>query len=111
MTSSSVRPKPLRTEEVQKVVIEAISHESFCESHVASWHTRFDHPERMISIQDVLYGLEHKWRSCGPEEFNESEWQWKYRIKTTDLDDQRLTIIVALDPKNKRFVVVTRFHD
>jgi|SRR3954470_16326239 hypothetical protein len=111
MTSQGTRPKPLSAVEVQKLVLEAICHESYSESHVTSWHARFDHPERMISIQDVLYGLEHKWRSCRPEKFNQAEWQWKYRIKTTNLDDERLTIIIALDPRHQRFEVVTRFYD
>ena len=107
MTSSGKRPKPLSSGEVRKLILEALKNESYVESS----HARFDHPERMISIQDVLHGLERTWISCKADEFNEDEWQWKYRIITTDLDDTGLIIIVALDPKNVRFEVVTRFHD
>lgn len=107
MTSKGTRPKPLSAAEVRKVVLEAINSYSYVESS----HARLDHPERMISLQDVIYGLERSWRSCQPAEFNEFEWQWKYRIRTTDLDDDDLTIIVAVDSRNSRFEVVTRFHD
>ena len=107
MTSSGKRPSPLSPAQVRKIVLEAIESESYKETT----HASLDHPERLISINDVLHGLEQSWTACNPEEFSDWHWQWKYRIATTDLDDEALVVIVAIDTRNKSFEVITRFHD
>ncbi|HWR16978.1 MAG TPA: hypothetical protein VN577_19270 [Terriglobales bacterium] len=107
MTSSFTRPKPLSAKEVREIVRDALEKGVYRETS----HAKFDHAERMIGIQDVLYGLETDWRSCTPDEFNPVEWQWKYRIRTRDIDGENLTIIVAVDPRSRRFEVITRFHE
>jgi hypothetical protein len=105
MTSSGKRPRPLKAAEVRKAVLAALSVGTYKES----LHATFDHLERKISFADVIHGLKQPWASCKPDEFNYDEWQWKYEIKTTDIEGEALTIIVALDPKNAWFEVVTRY--
>ncbi len=90
---------------MRKVVLAALTEGSYKES----LHARFEHLERKISFDDVIFGLKQEWISCRVDEFNESEWQWKYEIRTVDIEGDSLTVILALDPKNKRFEVVTRY--
>jgi hypothetical protein len=72
-------------------------------------HARFDHLERGISLDDVIYGLKQNWTYERTPEFNEDEWQWKYRLKTETIDGDELTIIIAVDTVDKTFEVVTRW--
>jgi len=74
-------------------------------------HSNFDHLDRKIDFNDVVHGLSREWRSCKPDEFNADEWQWKYEIATQDVEGRDFTIIVALDPKNLRVTIVTRWPD
>ncbi len=72
-------------------------------------HSAFDHPERKIDFNDVLFGLKREWngfRVCG---FNKDEWQWKYEISTQDIDEREFTVVIAIDPQYNRFAIVTRW--
>jgi hypothetical protein len=109
MTSQGKKPKALAAAQVRKVVLGAIANGAYIESF--SFHARFDHPERHLSIDDVIHGLKKPWRGCKVDEFNDDEWQWRYLIKTSDIEEFPLVVIVGLDPKNNRFTVVTSFYD
>lgn len=75
-----------------------------------TFHARFDHLERGLSLDDVLHGLERPWTFERPPEFNKSQWQWKYRIATESIDGDELVIIIAVDTANRSFEVVTRWR-
>jgi hypothetical protein len=110
MTSQGHKPKPLNAKGVRRVLDAALSnHGSYIESF--SFHTRFDNPQRHISIDDVLGGLRKEWRGCKVDKFNDDEWQWQYRIKTEDADERRILVCIGLDPKNLSFTIVTVFDD
>jgi hypothetical protein len=51
------RPKPLSEPELRKLIADAIENGAYIES----FHARFDHVERKISLDDVLHGLEQRW--------------------------------------------------
>ncbi len=111
MTSSGKKPKPLTPSEIKEVILEALSDEgSYCEQPL-SLHARFDHPERKIDFNDVLFGLTQEWASCKVEGFDEDNWQWKYRISTEDIEGRAFIIVLRLEPKAKRFTVITRWPD
>jgi hypothetical protein len=74
-------------------------------------HARFDHPERKIDFNDVLFGLKQQWTSCRPDGFDENNWQWKYRIQSRDIEEREFIIILRLDPVAKKFTVITRWPD
>jgi hypothetical protein len=107
MTSCEQRPNPLAAAEVRIIVLSALVNGSYLER----FHERFDHAERKISIQDVIFGLEQPWKRCSVDRFSEEHWQWKYKIRTVDIEGEPLNIIIALDPRNKWFEIVTRFHE
>jgi hypothetical protein len=110
MTSGAYKPNPLKQKAVRRVVAEALSnHGYYIESF--SFHARFDHPERHLSIDDVLFGLRKQWRGFKVSKFNDDEWQWQYLIKTHDVDRKPIIVMIGLDPKNARFTVITAFYD
>lgn len=107
MTSSEYRPKPLKLAEVRAVVIEAIRRGTYHDTR----HIRFDHPEREIWVQDVIAALKQSWSGCSVDGFSGEHWQWKYKIRTVDIEEETLFVVVALDPKNIRFDIITGFYD
>lgn len=74
-----------------------------------TFHARYGHLERGISLDDVIYGLKRAWTYERAPEFNEDEWQWKYRILTETIDGDALTIIIAVDTTARTFEVLTRW--
>jgi hypothetical protein len=60
-------------------------------------------------LDDVIHGLERNWTFDRPPEFNEDEWQWKYRIATESIDGDEIVIVIAVDTANRSFEVVTRW--
>jgi hypothetical protein len=111
MTSAGKKSKPLKPSGVKEVILEALGDEgSYCEQPLFL-HARFDHPERQIDFNDVLYGLKEKWASCRVDGFDEDNWQWKYKISTRDIEGREFTIVLRLDPTAKKFTVITRWPD
>ena len=76
---------------------------------VETYHARFDHLERGLSADDVIYGLEREWKFDRKPDFNPDEWQWKYRIATESIDGDEIVIVIAVDTANRSFEVVTRW--
>jgi hypothetical protein len=76
---------------------------------VETYHARFDHLERGLSIDDVIHGLERDWEFERKPVFNQDEWQWKYYIATESIDGDALLIVIAVDTVNRSFEVVTRW--
>jgi hypothetical protein len=111
MTSPGRKPRPLRPSEVREVVLAALGGEGSYREQPLSFHARFDHLERKIDFNDVLFGLKQPWSSCQPEGFDEDNWQWKYRISTRDIEEREFTIILRLDPAARKFTVITRWPD
>lgn len=105
-----VRPKALKTDDLRKLLSEIIKSGTYEFQEPESLHARFDHLERKIDTNDVLFGLQQEFKIRNTE-FNEDEWQWKYEIATKDVEGDPITAIVAVDTRNKLFEVVTRWRD
>jgi L-lactate utilization protein LutC len=104
------RPKQLSRSEVREIVLKALGDEgAYCE--MQTLHSKFDHPERKIDFNDVLFGLNREWDEFKVDEFSEENWQWKYEIRTRDVEDREFSVVIALDPRHYRFTVVTRWPD
>lgn len=102
------RPKQLNPSEVNGVVSKALSDEG-AYREMPTLHSSFDHPERKIDFNDVLFGLGEQWRSCKVDEFDPDEWRWKYKISTHDVEGREFTVVISLDPQHNRFTIVTRW--
>jgi hypothetical protein len=101
-------PPCLSEEELRSLVSNAL--ENGPDGSDDTFHARFDHLERDLSQDDVIYGLERPWNFDKPPVFNEDEWQWKYSIATESVDGDALVIIIAVDTSNRSFEVVTRWR-
>ena len=103
--SSGYIPKPLSADELRELVLDALQKNPTPET----FHALFDHPERGITTDDVIHALEGKW-TIAKQEFNKDEWQWKYRIDALSIDEDPLTLIIAVDTATREFTVVTRWR-
>jgi hypothetical protein len=74
------------------------------------FHAEHDHPERNISADDVLHGLDRDdWTLDRQPEWQEEYRNWKYLIKTVDIEGEELHILIAAMPDYCRFEVITRW--
>ena len=109
MSSKGYIPPHLSESELRKLLLEAL--EGTPEWRTPeTFHARFDHLERGLSIDDVIHGLEREWSFERSPEFNPKQWQWKYRIATESIEGDPLTIIIAVDTVNRTFEVITRWR-
>jgi hypothetical protein len=73
-------------------------------------HAENDHPERNLSIDDVLQGLERSdWVLERPPDYDAEHGTWEYLIKTVDVDGHELHIKLAAYPTEKRIGIITRW--
>ena len=107
MSLTGYRPPSLSEDELKVLVRAAL--ETVPDNCNETFHARFDHLERGISLDDVVHGLERDWHFERPPKFNDNEWQWKYRIATQNIEGEFLLILIAVDTRNKSFEVVTRW--
>jgi len=109
MSIAGYIPTHLSESDLRVLVLEALEG-SPDENAKETFHARFDHLERNLSLDDVMHGLERPWTFERPPEFNKDKWQWKYRIATESIDGEPLVIIIAVDTANRSFEVVTRWR-
>jgi hypothetical protein len=109
-SSSGTIPPVLSCEELKRLMLEGLENVPGSGSP-ETFHARFDHLERGLQIDDVIYGIETEWKACRPLRFNRKFWQWNYEIFTENADGERLTLIVAVDTANRSFEVITRWTE
>lgn len=107
MSSQGYRPPALSSAELRKLVLDAIQEAP--DKNRESFHALFDHPERGLSADDVIHGLESDW-VVRQKKFNEDEWQWNYVIQTESIDGEPMEIVIAVDTCRREFVVITRWR-
>jgi hypothetical protein len=108
MSTEGYIPRHLSEAELKKLLLEALDNAPESGS-LETYHARFDHPERGLSVDDVIHGLEREWKFERKPEFNKDEWQWKYRIATESIDGDEIVIVIAVDTATRSFEVVTRW--
>lgn len=91
MSTKGYIPPQLDESALKALVLEALENVPEL-GRVETYHARFDHLERGLSVDDVIHGLERDWSFDRPPEFNEDEWQWKYRIATEAIDGDEIVI-------------------
>lgn len=102
-------PSPLNESDLRSLLTQALDDAPGWKSQ-ETFHARFGHVDRGIDINDVIHGIRGAWSFERAPEFNKSEWQWKYRLAAQSVDEEPLTIIVAVDTANRAFEVVTRWN-
>ena len=109
MTSHGVIPPAKTAAELRKLVLEAIQKAPDYEG-LESYHALYEHLERGLSTDDVIHALESDWH-LKRSYFNEKFWQWKYEIDSESIDEEPITIIIAVDSWRREFTVVTRWRE
>jgi hypothetical protein len=109
MSGQGYKPSALCTAELRKLVLEAIQKTPDYQNP-ETFHALFGHLERGLTTDDVIHGLESEW-VIRRKRSNEREWQWKYEIDTLSIDEEPITIVIAVDSLRREFVVVTRWRD
>ena len=61
MSTGAYRPPYLSEAALKALVMEALA-DTPSPERLETYHARFDHLERGISVDDVIYGLERAWR-------------------------------------------------
>jgi hypothetical protein len=107
MSTKGYIPRHLNEAALRALLVDALDAPEL--GTVETYHARFDHLERGLSVDDVLHGLEREWKFERKPEFNQDEWQWKYRIATESIDGDEIVIVIAVDTANRSFEVVTRW--
>src|SRR5262249_20811816 len=102
-------PVPLSAAELRKLVLESLQKAPEGQNP-ETFHALFDHLERGLSTDDVIHALEGEWTIAGSK-FNEKEWQYKYEIDGFSIDEEPITIVIAVDTANREFSVVTRWRN
>jgi hypothetical protein len=75
-----------------------------------SFHAAHEHPERGISTDDVIHGLERDdWTFAKPPNYDPKHKNWEYLIRTVDLDGEELHVKIAVYPGGDGFEVITRW--
>jgi hypothetical protein len=108
MSTGGYIPPQLSEADLRKLLLGALEGASGRGSP-ETFHARFDHLERGITIDDVIHGIEHAWTFERAPEFNREAWQWKYYLATETIEGERLTIVVAVDTGSRTFEVITRW--
>jgi len=108
MSIAGYIPPYLKEGELRALVLQALANHP--EDSSETFHARFGHLERNLSQDDVIHGLEGPWTYERSPEFNNDEWQWKYRLATESIDGDPLVIIIAVDTPDRSFEVVTRWR-
>ena len=75
-----------------------------------AFHAEHERAYRNISMEDILYGLEHSdWTLAAAPDYDSAHKNWEYKIKTVDIDDVELFLKIAPDPSAGTVLVITKF--
>lgn len=96
MSTRGYIPQHLSEADLKALLLEALEDASDWKTP-ETYHARFDHLERGLSIDDVLHGIGREWTFERPPAFNNDSWQWKYYIATESVDGELVTLVVAVD--------------
>ena len=100
------RPDPFSECELRQFIRIALDKGYFGET----LHAESGHPERNITVDDVIHGLEREdWKLAKKPEYSDEHQSWKYLIRTVDIDGDELNVLIAAYPSSKRFEVITRW--
>lgn len=106
----AVIPKSLTEQELKKLVVDSINATTYQEM-LESYHALYGHMDRDITTDDVIHGLEGEWKFERSPAFNEKFWQWKYYIAAKTVEQEPITIIIAVDSWRREFRTVTRWPE
>jgi hypothetical protein len=73
-------------------------------------HAEHDHPERNISADDVIHGLERRdWKLAEAPDYDEEFESWEYLVQTVDIEGDELHLKIAAYPDERRIAIISRW--
>jgi hypothetical protein len=106
MSTGSQDVRPLSEHALRQLIRVAID-KGYYREH---WHAENDHPDRNISPDDVIHGLEREdWVLTKTPDYDPAHESYEYLIRTVDVEGDELHIKLAAFPDEKRFEVITRW--
>jgi hypothetical protein len=100
------RPAPLGENALRQHIRTALEKGYYRETP----HAEKDHPERNLSVDDVIHGLERRdWTLERAPNYDDKHQGWEYLIKTVDLEGDEMHIKLCAYPTDKRIVIITRW--
>lgn len=106
MSTGSQDKRPLSEHALRQLIRVALEKGYYRECAHAEDH----HPERHISADDVIHGLEREdWTLNVSPNYDAAHQSYEYLIRTVDIEGDELHIKLAAFPAEKRFEVITRW--
>lgn len=97
---------PLTEQELNSEVRRLVRHGNLMQSS----HLKEDRKYRNITHEDICQGLDLKsWTLKGSPEWDETHKNWKYTIKTHDIEGYELVLVVVLKVQPEGVFVTTGF--
>ncbi len=103
--SSAERPAALKEDELRVRVQRIVCYGTVRES----WHSQNDRSYRNISIDDIQHMLRSEWKLAGKPEWSVEHRNWKYKLEGEDLDDDELTVVIAVRDEQVEIFVITKY--
>lgn len=103
--SSAERPAALREAELRTAVERIVCYGTVRES----WHSRNDRSYRNISTDDIQHMLRNAWKLKGKPEWSDQHGEWKYKLTGEDLEDDELTLVIAVRQNEVEILVITKY--
>jgi len=97
-------PKPLSAAALKQFIVKALDKGWVQES----FHSEVERADRNISDDDLRFGLEADW-TIGDVRYSERHKSFTYEVKTIDLDDEELHIVVSPKLKSQTLMIVTKW--
>jgi|HubBroStandDraft_1064217.scaffolds.fasta_scaffold10996_2 hypothetical protein len=98
-------PRPLNENALRQLITKAVDKGWVREG----FHAEHERAYRNISMEDIIFGLEHANWNIVSQEYDATRKNWKYKIKTVDIEDAELVLLIAPDPDAGTVFVVTKF--
>lgn len=106
-TQKEKRPPSPLTEAALRHLIRVVTTKGYVRE---TPHAENDHPERNLSMEDVLHGLERTdWVLASKPNYDADHDNWEYLLKTVDVEGEELHIKLAAYPAEKRVEIITRW--
>jgi len=103
--SSAELPAALREDELRVRVQRIVCYGTVRES----WHSKNDRSYRNVSIDDIQHMLRSQWKLKGKPKWNVEHSNWTYKLEGEDLDDDELTLVIAVRDEQVEIVVITKY--
>jgi len=103
--SPAERPAALSEDELRVCVQRIVLYGTVRES----WHSKNDRSYRNVSMDDIQHMLRSEWKLKSKPGWSDDHGNWKYKLDGKDLDDDELTLVIAVRDEQVEILVITKY--